>query len=155
MAAIQTFILHLKTAPIGQVSHNLDLLHNQSSCKYIEDFRTSSLESSFLGTNSSEIMTPYFEKNSYQPLSSVTIASIADLGYEVDLSAADPLILFERHDATNKTNTNRSLRTTINTYGDCREYELTNVTIHCLKPTKTFRLDYGSILRPDIKIVQK
>lgn len=76
---------------------------------------------------------------------------MADLGYEVNISAADPLVLFESHDATNQTDSNRASRI-LNTYSEC---EKNNVTIHCLKPTKTFRLDYESVLCPDINIVKE
>jgi len=37
-------------------------------------------------------MTPLFEKGKYQPLSQVTVAALADIGYEVDMLAADPWI---------------------------------------------------------------
>ena len=35
-------------------------------------------------------MTPYFEANKYQPLTTVTVAALLDLGYEVNMDAADP-----------------------------------------------------------------
>ena len=45
-------------------------------------------------------MTPYFEKNKYQPLSHVSVAALADLGYRVNMVAADPLTL-EHHGPNN------------------------------------------------------
>ena len=49
-------------------------------------------EKAFLHDNASELMTPYFEEGIYQPISSVSVATLADLGYNVDLNAADPWI---------------------------------------------------------------
>ena len=34
-------------------------------------------------------MTPYFDKNKYQPISSITCAALYDLGYEINFDAAD------------------------------------------------------------------
>jgi len=48
------------------------------------------IEGSFLTRTKSELMTPLFEAGKYQPLSTVSVAALADIGYEVDLSAADP-----------------------------------------------------------------
>ncbi len=36
-----------------------------------------------------ELMTPYFDRGRVNPLSRVTVGQLADLGYEVDLDAAD------------------------------------------------------------------
>ena len=40
-------------------------------------------------------MTPYFEANKYQPLTRVTVAALRDLGYKVNMDAADP---WTKHD---------------------------------------------------------
>ena len=45
-----------------------------------DDFRTSA---------SSEVMTGFFEANLFQPLSSVTVAGLQDIGYTVDFCGAD------------------------------------------------------------------
>ena len=34
-------------------------------------------------------MTPYFDEDKFQPLSSITCAALYDLGYEVNFDAAD------------------------------------------------------------------
>jgi len=47
-------------------------------------------EGSFQNRAKSELMTPFFEDGKYQPLSRVSIGALADLGYNVDLDAADP-----------------------------------------------------------------
>lgn len=46
-------------------------------------------EDSFLTDTSSEIMTGFFEADLWQPLSSVTVAGLQDLGYVVDYCGAD------------------------------------------------------------------
>jgi hypothetical protein len=45
-------------------------------------------ESNF-GFARDEIMTPYFDEGKFQPLSRITAAALADLGYQVDFRAAD------------------------------------------------------------------
>jgi hypothetical protein len=35
-------------------------------------------------------MTPYFESGKYQPISRVSLAALEDLGYQVNMDAADP-----------------------------------------------------------------
>jgi len=47
-------------------------------------------EGAFQNRAKSELMTPFFESGKYQPLSRVSIGALADLGYDVDLNAADP-----------------------------------------------------------------
>jgi hypothetical protein len=42
---------------------------------------------SVLGT---ELMTPYFNAGVTNPLSAITVASMEDLGYQVDMTRADP-----------------------------------------------------------------
>ena len=45
--------------------------------------------------HNSELMTGWIEGGgSVNPLSAITIASFADMGYVVDMSAADPYVLF-------------------------------------------------------------
>lgn len=46
-------------------------------------------EDVFRTQESSEVMTGFFEANLFQPLSSVTVAGLEDLGYEVDYCGAD------------------------------------------------------------------
>ena len=46
-------------------------------------------ERSFRAVRSSEIMTGFFEADLFQPISSVTVAALQDLGYEVDFCGAD------------------------------------------------------------------
>lgn len=46
-------------------------------------------EDGFRTSTSSEVMTGFFEADLFQPLSSVTVAGLADLGYEVDYCGAD------------------------------------------------------------------
>ena len=107
-------------------------------------------EESFQNTNSSELMTPYFEKDMYQPLSKVSIASLFDLGYEVNTSVADPLVqslIIENEDEKS-----RLLRVE-NASMDCDEIVSsadTKMAVHCLKPSKTFQLDDKTIVRPKL-----
>lgn len=49
-------------------------------------------EDAFKSSSKSELMTPYFEKGKYQPISRVTVAALADIGYTVNMHAADPWI---------------------------------------------------------------
>lgn len=49
-------------------------------------------ESSFNSSTSSELMTPYFESGKFQPITRVSLAALADLGYEVNMDAADPWV---------------------------------------------------------------
>ncbi|CAB9515745.1 PKD domain containing protein [Seminavis robusta] len=46
-------------------------------------------ERSFRSFQSSEIMTGFFEADLFQPISSVTVAALQDIGYEVDFCGAD------------------------------------------------------------------
>lgn len=46
-------------------------------------------EKSFTSATESELMTPFFEENKYQPISRVSIGALQDLGYEVNMNAAD------------------------------------------------------------------
>ena len=47
------------------------------------------IEKSFTDPVQSELMTPYFEAYKYQPITTVTVAALHDLGYEVSMDAAD------------------------------------------------------------------
>ncbi len=113
-------------------------------------------ETSFNGMNSSELMTPYFEENAYQPLSSISIASIGDLGYKVNISAADPLMAASTS-ANENTKRKRILHTTSGDNIDCSNdspdisYE-GDVAFECMKPSKTFVLDGQTIVRPEMLI---
>lgn len=46
-------------------------------------------EDNFRTRQSSEVMTGFFEANLFQPLSSVTVAGLRDIGYTVDFCGAD------------------------------------------------------------------
>lgn len=46
-------------------------------------------EASFNMTNANELMTPFFDADVINPLSTVTVGALEDLGYEVDYHAAD------------------------------------------------------------------
>ena len=48
-------------------------------------------EKSFTSATDSELMTPFFEENKYQPISRVSVGALLDLGYEVNMNAADSL----------------------------------------------------------------
>lgn len=80
-------------------------------------------ESNF-GFTRDEIMTPYFDEGTYQPISRITTAALYDLGYDVDFSASD---------AWNK----RSSRTLL----------MKNET-ETLIPTKSFVIDEAAIIKP-------
>ncbi len=57
-------------------------------------------ENSFPSNYQSELMTPYFDPDKRNPLTAVSIASLADLGYEVNIDGADlwyPDEFFEDH----------------------------------------------------------
>lgn len=73
-------------------------------------------------------MTPYFESGKYQPISRVTLASLADLGYEVNMNRADPWLPDEINNST-------VVR------------QLSNSEA-ILRPHQTFTLD--NIIHPDI-----
>mmetsp|Transcript_21103 Transcript_21103/g.29570 ORF Transcript_21103/g.29570 Transcript_21103/m.29570 type:complete len:476 (+) Transcript_21103:187-1614(+) len=88
-------------------------------------------ESNFEHFYKSEIMTPLFEKNKYQPLSRVTIGALEDLGYNVNYDAADPWEL------------KRNLETMSN--------EAIPNNRHYLKPTETFFLNETMFERPTMK----
>jgi len=83
-------------------------------------------ESSFQTSTSSELMTPYFEKDKYQPLTRVTAGALQDLGYEVNFYAAD---VFENHKS-------RSLAKTQH-----------------MTPTETFNLENYIIHRPKVTLI--
>ena len=58
-------------------------------------------EDIFRTQSSSEVMTGFFEANLFQPLSSVTVAALEDIGYEVDYCGADIWpATFRRNDQT-------------------------------------------------------
>jgi len=86
------------------------------------------LEASFNSSISSELMTPYFESGKYQPISRVTLASLADLGYEVNMDRADPWL----HDEIDNSTVVRHLSN----------------SEAILRPHQTFTL--GNIIHPDI-----
>ena len=46
-------------------------------------------ESAFASPDSSELMTPYFEAYKYQPITKVSLGALKDLGYSVNMDAAD------------------------------------------------------------------
>jgi len=83
-------------------------------------------ESSFHTSTSSELMTPYFEKDKYQPLTRVTAGALQDLGYEVNFNAADT---FENHKSRSLANTQH------------------------MTPTKTFNLEDYMIHRPKVTLL--
>lgn len=86
------------------------------------------LEASFNSSKSSELMTPYFESGKYQPISRVTLASLADLGYEVNMDGADPWL-------PDKIDNSTAVRHLSNSKA-------------VLRPHRTFTLD--NIIHPDI-----
>eukprot|EP00559_Dactyliosolen_fragilissimus_P005181 CAMPEP_0184860232 /NCGR_PEP_ID=MMETSP0580-20130426/5166_1 /TAXON_ID=1118495 /ORGANISM="Dactyliosolen fragilissimus" /LENGTH=167 /DNA_ID=CAMNT_0027357267 /DNA_START=3278 /DNA_END=3781 /DNA_ORIENTATION=+ len=94
-------------------------------------------ESTFQHNTKSELMTPYFEANNYQPISRVTIGALADLGYEVDFKSADSW------------EDKRGLRLRGNgAQGNDDAYR--NDISSKLAPTKTFTIDQSNVLRPKI-----
>ena len=98
-------------------------------------------EKSFASNDSSEIMTPYFEENKYQPFSRVSVAALADLGYEVDMSAADPLKI---HDSESDNDIEMGKFTKL-------DDEL--LVLDGQRPSKTFVLDSSNMIEPEIKII--
>jgi len=56
-----------------------------TSCSHWSEF-------SFNSSTSSELMTPYFESGKYQPITRISLAALEDLGYEVNMDAAEPWI---------------------------------------------------------------
>jgi hypothetical protein len=107
------------------------------------------IEGSFMRNDSSEIMTPYFEANKYQPFSRVSVASLADLGYQVNMSAADPLIVtfHAKHDKNNvrKLDTENKDDTATDSAIDTDDDDIVHQ-----KPSRTFLLDSTNVVRPDV-----
>mmetsp|Transcript_8024 Transcript_8024/g.10203 ORF Transcript_8024/g.10203 Transcript_8024/m.10203 type:complete len:81 (-) Transcript_8024:1255-1497(-) len=73
-------------------------------------------------------MTPYFEYDQHQPISRVSVAALKDLGYEVNMDAADPL--FHQNSTLHR--------------------HLSDEHV-ILKPSKSFILSESNILRPAIQ----
>lgn len=83
-------------------------------------------------------MTPYFEENKYQPFSRVSVAALTDLGYTVNMNAADPLIPHNHISSSDHNNNNN------------RMLDIDDKP----KPSKTFQLDSSNMIRPDIHIIE-
>jgi hypothetical protein len=122
-------------------------------------------------------MTPYFEKHKYQPLSRVSVAAFADLGYKVNMTAADPLILGFHNgndgapdndgpnhnynpDGNNTNNVPNNGGTSDNNPNDGYYSGLDrNKTrklmekLDVLKPSTTFVLDSSNMMSPEIHII--
>ena len=88
-------------------------------------------------------MTPFFEEKKYQPFTRVSIASLADLGYQVNMSAADPLLL------------HLNSSTSVGGSGVKRNLMDEEFLVDHPKPSKTFVLDDSNIVRPKVHIIDQ
>lgn len=84
-------------------------------------------------------MTPFFEEDKYQPFSRVSVAALADLGYKVNLNAADPLTL-DPPEINSTSHGNQNARMLKDVAGQ--------------RPSKTFTLDSSNILVPDVQVIE-
>ena len=102
-------------------------------------------EDSFLSSSSSELMTPVFEQGKYQPLSKVSVAALADLGYKVNMNAADPWMYNGAND--NDTATKNPVSTGLRSGGD-DDNSKGLMTTPPKPPSTSFILDETNIIKP-------
>jgi hypothetical protein len=145
---IKLLTFQVKTVLIGQVSliknvrvlksiiMGVIILNFILSC-FIKSMIMMKTEESFATPYSSEIMTPYFDNGTYQPFSRVSVAALADLGYLVNMEAADPLYFKQEY-----------------------YYHSGNETFYRKmkaldeqRPTTTFVLDSSNIIHPEVHVI--
>ena len=113
-------------------------------------------EESFKTVGSSELMTPLFESQKYQPLSRVSLASLEDLGYVVNMSAADPLHIQNYQNVRKLQNGNvDDIDIDFDDdddgdYDDNEDVDSNDLFVMMNKPSKTFVLDSTNMIRPAI-----
>ncbi len=93
-------------------------------------------EESFATPYSSEIMTPYFEYGTYQPFSRVSVAALADLGYLVNMEAADPLHFEQEYYHSGNETFYRKMK-----------------ALDEQRPATTFVLDSSNMIHPEVHVI--